>query len=116
MPNPARGSAAGLILLFCASSLAAVSAPPPLLTRPALPGMVDARVNLKDSFQRSKAARASAATAGASAAHQAAANIVTAIGKHRRGPPRLAGGGFHRPRGRGRGPPPPGAPHPAGAR
>jgi uncharacterized repeat protein (TIGR01451 family) len=87
--NFARGFVAGLTLLFCASSLAAVSAPPPLLARPSLPGMVDARVNLQKSLQRSRAFRATAASAGATVARQAAASIVTAIGKHRQAMPGL---------------------------
>jgi uncharacterized repeat protein (TIGR01451 family) len=89
MPIPARGYITGLVLLFCASSLAAVSAPPPLIARPALPGMLDARINLKDSFKRAKAARAVAATAGASAARQAAANLVSAVAKHQKTMPGL---------------------------
>ncbi len=90
MPIPARGYITGLVLLFCASSLTAVTAPPPLIARPSLPGMLDARINLKDSFKRAKAARATAAAAGTAAARQTAANLVTAIAKHRKTMPGLA--------------------------
>ncbi len=84
-----RGCIASLILLACASPLLAVAAPPPLLQRPKLPNMVDARINLKGSLKRARAARASAASAAVDQVRRQAAAIGAAVNQLKRTMPGL---------------------------
>ncbi len=89
MKNLVRGCVSLLAILACVQSAAAITAPPPLLQRPKLPNMVDARVNLKGSFQRSRAARATAASAGFDQARRQAAAIGAAVTQLKRTMPGL---------------------------
>jgi fimbrial isopeptide formation D2 family protein/uncharacterized repeat protein (TIGR01451 family) len=89
MKNLARGCVAVLAILAGIQSAAAVTAPPPSLQRPKLPNMVDARVNLKGSFQRARNARAAAATAGLDQARRQAAVIGAAVTQLKRTVPGL---------------------------
>ncbi len=69
MLNLARSCvvSAGFLALASVSPVTAVMAPPALLARPALGTMVDARVNLKESFVRATAARAGMEKSGRTA-------------------------------------------------
>ncbi|HEX4963746.1 MAG TPA: IPTL-CTERM sorting domain-containing protein [Thermoanaerobaculia bacterium] len=80
-----------LILAFALAlvpSAGAISAPP-LLARPSLGNMVDARVNYKQAYERATAARSARKTSGFAAARAQAAAIAVAIAKHQATQPGL---------------------------
>ncbi|MBW8874744.1 MAG: IPTL-CTERM sorting domain-containing protein [Acidobacteria bacterium] len=84
----ARGSIVLIAVLTCLSPAGAVSAPP-LLARPSLGNMVDARVNYKQAYERATAVRGARVASGLSEARTQAASIATAIAKHRASQPGL---------------------------
>jgi len=77
-----------IALLSFVPAVAAITAPP-VTGKPSLGIMVDARVNLKASYNRATAARTAAVTAGALASRQQARNIAEVIVQHQRALPGL---------------------------
>ena len=73
-----RGSGI-LVLILGLASAWAVTAPPPTGGKSQLARMSDARVNLKDSYQRATDARPGAITAGRNSSNSSAAAIANAI-------------------------------------
>ena len=80
---------AGFLALASVSPVTAVMAPPPLLAKPALGTMVDARVNLKESFVRATAARAGMAKAGLTAAQRQVGTLALKLKALQRAMPGL---------------------------
>jgi uncharacterized repeat protein (TIGR01451 family) len=89
MFNLARVSVVATVLFAGALPGPAITAPPPLLRKPAPPKMVDARVNLKASFQQAVSARALAAKSGLSQAQVQAKAIGAAVTRLKRTMPGL---------------------------
>jgi uncharacterized repeat protein (TIGR01451 family) len=79
----------GFLALASVSPAAAIVAPPPLLAKSALGNMVDARVNLKESFMRATAARAGMEKAGLTAAQRQVATLAVKLKALKRAMPGL---------------------------
>src|SRR5579872_2869819 len=79
----------GFLTLASVSPVTAVMAPPALLAKPALGTMVDARVNLKDSFARATAARAGMEKSGRTAAQRQVAALAARLQALKRSMPAL---------------------------
>jgi uncharacterized repeat protein (TIGR01451 family) len=69
-----------VVLLVCALPLAAITAPP-VHGKASLDRMVDARVNLQDSYRRATAARANETRVGLAAAGRQVAQVAAAVAK-----------------------------------
>src|SRR4051812_48633229 len=77
------------LTLASVSPVTAVVAPPPLLAKPKLGNMVDARVNLKASFDRATAARGGMEKAGLTAAQRQVATLALNLKALKRSMPGL---------------------------
>ncbi len=80
--NLCRGAAALIAVLVCVSPALSITAPP-AAGKAALERMVDARVNLQDSYRRATAARGTEAKVGLAEAGRQAAQIAAAVVKLR---------------------------------